>query len=308
MLGALEEAPMNRIVRYAFWPLFVLLSFAAFAFGLARGELLLTFALVPPLQGLFVLAAEVLWPEVPGSSTWRDPQLWNDLFHNLVGQGFGNQLGAMLVAGAMALLAGAGGERFGASLWSSLWPAGTPFAVQALVFVFLADGIECLRHRAEHSVPWLWRIHALHHDVDRMNLVKSGRGHFLDMVLRHAIVFLPFAAIGVPTGILAWYPAAAGILGPIGHANVEVRVPGFVHKLLMTPQIHKIHHARALALSLCNYANVFPVWDVLFGSFGDPARVAPDGYGVENGHVPRSLWGQIAAPFAWRRSTGGAAS
>jgi sterol desaturase/sphingolipid hydroxylase (fatty acid hydroxylase superfamily) len=71
----------------------------------------------------------------------------------------------------------------------------------------------------------------------------------------------------------------------------------------MTPQVHHIHHARESNLGFSNYANVFPVWDVLFGTFQDPTRIKPARFGIENDPIPASLWGQIAAPFAWRRLT-----
>ena len=163
--------------------------------------------------------------------------------------------------------------------------------------------ISAVVERAEHEVSWLWPIHALHHSVDRMNVAKSGRGHALDMILRHLFVFLPLAALGAPTGILLAYVAAVTILGPIGHSNVDVRLPRFLHRVVMTPQVHRIHHARPIALALSNYTNVFPIWDVLFGTFRDPARVEPDAFGVEDDHMPATLLGQLAAPFAWRRLT-----
>jgi sterol desaturase/sphingolipid hydroxylase (fatty acid hydroxylase superfamily) len=69
----------------------------------------------------------------------------------------------------------------------------------------------------------------------------------------------------------------------------------------VTPQVHRIHHARERDLAFSNYANVFPVWDILFGTFQDPTRVRPADFGIENDTMPPLLWGQIAAPFAWRR-------
>jgi ornithine lipid hydroxylase len=215
----------------------------------------------------------------------------------VVGQGFGNQLGAAIVVGMMALPFGWAGSRFGFAVWPTHWP----LALQVLLGVFLADGLDYARHRAEHRFGWLWRAHALHHSVDRMHVLKSGRGHFLDMVLRHVTVFLPLAAVGTPTAILLAYPAAVSVLGPIGHSNVDVRLPAFLHRVVMTPQVHRIHHARELQLALANYANVFPLWDVLFGTFQDPTRVRAVDFGIEDDTMPASLWGQIAAPFAWQR-------
>jgi sterol desaturase/sphingolipid hydroxylase (fatty acid hydroxylase superfamily) len=290
---------VNRTARLAAWPLVVSISCISFALGFASGWAQLALFLGPGIAWVLILAFEAAIPWVTQPSAWRDPQAGQDLFHTLVGQGIGNQLGAAIVAGALALPLGWAGGRFGMDIWPAHWP----LALQIAVGVFLADGIEYARHRAEHSWNWLWPVHALHHSVDRMHVLKSGRGHFLDMVLRHVVAFLPMAAVGVPAEVLLAYIAAVNVLGPIGHSNVDVRVPAFLHSVLMTPQVHRIHHARSPGLTFSNYANVFPVWDVLFGTFRNPSRVVPDGFGIENDPMPGSLWGQLASPFAWRRFT-----
>ncbi len=293
---------MQRFGRAVAWPVVVMLSSAGFALGFATGQAVVALMLVPGVAWAVIGALEVWIPAVRQESTWRDPQALRDVFHTVVGQGFGNQLGAAMVAGALALSSGWAGGRLG----FALWPADWPLALQVVLGVFLADGVDYARHRAEHEWNWLWPVHALHHSVDRMHVLKSGRGHFLDMVLRHVVVFLPLAAIGMPTAILLAYVAAVTVLGPIGHSNVDVRLPRFLHRVLMTPHVHRLHHAREPELAFSNYANVFPVWDVLFGTFQDPTRVRPAGFGIENDTMPASLWGQLAAPFAWWRLTAGA--
>jgi sterol desaturase/sphingolipid hydroxylase (fatty acid hydroxylase superfamily) len=288
---------VQHFARLAAWPVAVALSCAGFAVAFAAGQAALGLLVVPGLVWSVIVPLERFIPAIPCADAWRDPRAGQDILHSLVGQGFGNQLGNALAAGALALGAGWAGGQLGAGLWPARWP----LAAQVLLGVFVADGFEYARHRAEHAWGWLWPVHALHHSVDRMNVLKSGRGHFLDMVLRHVLVFLPLAAVGAPAEILLAYVAAVIVLGPIGHSNVDVRLPAWLHRVLMTPQVHRIHHARAPELAFSNYANVFPLWDILFGTFQDPARVAPDDFGVEGDTMPASLWGQLAAPFAWRR-------
>ena len=288
---------MQQIARVVVWPVVVTLSIAGFALGFATGQPLVALMLVPAAMTALLVPLEHWMPAVGQGSALDDPQVGHDIVHSLVGQGFGNQLGGAIVAGAMALPLGWAGGRFG----FAFWPTGWPLALQVLVGILVADGMEYARHRAAHHYQMLWRVHALHHSGDRMHVLKSGRGHFLDMVLRHLLLFLPLAAIGTPTTVLMAYVAAVTVLGPIGHSNVDVRLPSFLHWLVMTPQVHRIHHAQERELALANYVNVFPVWDVLFGTFQDPTRVQPTGFGIENDTMPRSLWGQIAAPFAWGR-------
>ena len=74
-----------------------------------------------------------------------------------------------------------------------------------------------------HRVGWLWPVHALHHAVDRLHVGKASRTHLLDMLGRSLGTYAPLVALGVPPDVLVWYPAAVTILGPIAHANVDVR-------------------------------------------------------------------------------------
>ena len=197
-----------------------------------------------------------------------------------------------------AALAGEISARWG----GNLWPSSLPLWSQYLLAVFVTDGLEYWRHRLEHSVAWLWPMHALHHDVDRLNVIKSSRGHFLDMFFRNFVVFAPLALVGTPGPVMLAYAATVTLFGPVGHANVALPVPSFMHRILMTPQVHRIHHARPLDLSCSNYANVFPFWDLLFGTFVHPDQAGRFEYGVEESTQPDDFLGQLLAPWSdWRR-------
>jgi sterol desaturase/sphingolipid hydroxylase (fatty acid hydroxylase superfamily) len=246
---------------------------------------------------------EFVLPARAGHGTWGDPQVWNDVGHSIFGQGAGNAVGQALFVFAAALLAGEISARWGGNLWPSQWP----FWVQVVVAIVVADGLDYWRHRLEHSNRWLWPIHALHHDLERMNVIKSSRGHFLDMFFRNLVVYAPLALVGAPREAMLAYAAAVTVFGPIAHANVRVPVPPFLYRCVLTPQVHHVHHARPLALSCSNYANVFPFWDVLFDTFEHPDAQPAFEYGVEQSTQPDGFLGQTLAPFAdWRRMGPGA--
>ncbi len=97
------------------------------------------------------------------------------------------------------------------------------------------------------------------------------------------------------------YAAAVTIFGPVAHANMSLRVPAFLHRWVMTPQVHHIHHARPQALSCTNYANAFPAWDILFGTYEHPGEQPHFEYGIEENPIPSDILGQTLAPFGeWR--------
>jgi sterol desaturase/sphingolipid hydroxylase (fatty acid hydroxylase superfamily) len=282
------------------WPTFVSALSATLAACAARGQGELALLAVAPAFALLLVLLERLLPDRPQAPLWRDPQIGNDVGHGIVGQGLAIPLGE-LVVGALALVAG---KLVGASALA-IWPSHWPLALQALALVAVADGLEYARHRALHTVPWLWRLHVLHHAVDRLHVAKASRTHLLDMLMRSATVYAPFVILGAPPEVLVWYPIAVTILGPIAHANVAVRLPAWLHPLLMTPQVHRLHHARPLALSRSNYANVFPLWDVLCGTFCAPGRHAHFEYGIEPDPHPRAFAAQLLWPLRRRSGTHG---
>jgi sterol desaturase/sphingolipid hydroxylase (fatty acid hydroxylase superfamily) len=283
----------HPLLRPVLWPLFVLGTTLGFVACFERGFFEAGLALVPTAAILLLFALEFALPERRAAGSARDPQLWNDAVHGVVGQGGGNALGQMVFVFGAALLAGEISEHWGANLW----PASAPLWLQVPLLVFLADGLDYGRHRWMHEAAWFWPVHALHHNGDRLNVLKSGRGHFLDMFFRNLLCYAPLALIGTPREVMLAYAAAVTVFGPIAHANVSLRVPRFLHRWVLTPQVHRIHHAKPLALSCRNYANVFPIWDVIFGTFEHPDGHEDLEYGIEGNTIPPDIIGQTLAPF-----------
>lgn len=295
--------PLLAFLRGALWPAFVAGTVFGFLWAFERGHVEAGLALVPLVAIALLLGVELVLPDRRGEGSLHDDQLWNDAFHSVAGQFGGNAVGQIAFVFSAAWIAGAIGERWGGSLWPAQWS----LWVQVPLLVLLADGLDYWRHRLMHEVAWLWPVHQLHHDGERLNVLKSGRGHFLDMLLRSLLCYAPLALAGVPRDVMLAYAAAVTVFGPVAHANLSLRVPSFLHRLVLTPQVHRIHHARPLDLSCSNYANVFPLWDGLFGSFEHPERHAGFAYGIEGDAPRRDVGGQLLAPFAawramWRRA------
>ena len=241
---------------------------------------------------LFVL--EQRFPLVAGEDVVGDPEVPSDLGHTVLANGIAQASDAAMLA-IGAIVAGKLGEVWGLHLW----PTGLPFVVQVLILVIVADGIEYWRHRLEHRVSWLWPIHALHHDVVRMHVLKSARNTFADMMLRSIVVYGPFAMLGAPRDVIVWHPLTLLVLGPIAHANVALPIPAFAHRLIVTPPGHRMHHARSRSHSDGNFAVVTPLWDLLFGTFNDPVACPPLPVGLDE-RLPTGFVRQALSPFLWR--------
>ncbi len=302
--AARSEPEASGVLRDWLWPLFVLGSALAYGAAFASGapELLVLFA-IPGVQIALLFLLELWIPGEPRGAALRDPGLASDLSHTFLGNGVGGSLGQLLLLAATALAAGELAERLGGPLWPRSWP----FAAQAALAIVLADGLDLLRHRAFHRSARLWRFHALHHAGDRLHIGKSGRNHFVDVASRGLLVFAPLALLGAPPEALLAYPAAVQVLGPIAHANLDLRIPAFLHRIVLTPQAHRIHHARRLDLALHNYANVFPLWDLLFGTFLDPSGRERPAAGLDDDPNPPGFFWQVLAPLGRRPPQPGSA-
>jgi sterol desaturase/sphingolipid hydroxylase (fatty acid hydroxylase superfamily) len=123
-------------------------------------------------------------------------------------------------------------------------------------------------HRGLHASSWLWRwTHQMHHAPTRLDIPGATFFHPFDALLQGTTSFL------VGTLVLGLDPLAAGIVGYVSifyalfqHWNVKTpRVLGY---LIQRPESHCVHHARDV--HAYNYSD-FPLWDVLFGTFRNPA-------------------------------------
>jgi sterol desaturase/sphingolipid hydroxylase (fatty acid hydroxylase superfamily) len=124
-------------------------------------------------------------------------------------------------------------------------------------------------HRAMHNTPVLWRwFHQMHHSAERLDVFGATYFHPFD------VVGFAFLQSVVPFFVLGVAPEAALIAGVIGmfyslfqHANV--RTPRWLGYLIQRPESHSIHHGRGV--HAYNYGD-FPLWDLVFGTFRNPAR------------------------------------
>ncbi len=289
---------MRTAVSYLLWPFVVIAGMYGTHLALESGYPLplVFFAVNGGLLGSVLLAEQV----IPVRAEWNaltDRQSPNDLAHAIVENVIGERIGELV----MSTLAGLAAARLSTWLGGSLWPGHWPALAQIGLVVFVGDGLDYWNHRLLHTVPALWRIHALHHGITRLHALKAARLHFTNVLARFVFVYAPLVLFGAPARLIFWYTAFIGILGVIGHSNTRTRLPSVVHRLLMTPQVHALHHSVDRSLSDTNYANVFPVWDIVFGTYTHPEGHAPGNVGVRDDPIPEGFVGQFLAPFTWGR-------
>ena len=169
-----------------------------------------------------------------------------------------------------------------------LWPGvtSTPIVAFALYLVVL-DFVDYWIHRGQHRLRWWWALHSLHHSQRQMSMWADDRNHLLDDLLRDGIFALIAVLIGVPPGQFVLLVIARRSLESLQHANLRLSFGHWGERLVVSPRFHRRHHAigdgHEGAFRGCNFAVLFPIWDVLFGSAN-----------FETGYPPTGIRDQLA--------------
>ena len=164
----------------------------------------------------------------------------------------------------IAVASAVSGSRFG--LLNKTW---MPFALRCLAAVVLLDLLHYATHRAFHSFSILWRVHEVHHSDPDFDVSTSARFHPLEIVLVQGAYFAAVAVLAPPPPAVFAAGLLAMMLNIFAHANVSLPgwLEGTVRAVLVTPDMHRIHHSEEIAEQSSNFGQTFPWWDRLFGTY-----------------------------------------
>ena len=144
-----------------------------------------------------------------------------------------------------------------------------PYALRFGVWLLLADLCNYAQHRLFHGVAWLWRLHLVHHSDRDIDFTNQFRFHPLEGVVSRLGGILAILLLAPPPMAVAAYEVLAIAAGLLGHANL--RLPAGLERqmrrLLVTPDLHQIHHSRGQSEQGQNLGTLFVCWDRLFGTY-----------------------------------------
>jgi sterol desaturase/sphingolipid hydroxylase (fatty acid hydroxylase superfamily) len=137
-----------------------------------------------------------------------------------------------------------------------------------IAFIFL-DFTYWLYHFLMHKIPVLWRFHAVHHSDSFLNVSTALREHPFETVIRLGHYILAVAIIGPSLWVISLHQFIQIISKIIIHGNF--RVPEKLDKtlsfLLLTPNMHQVHHHYVQPYTDSNYGDLFSIWDRIFSTF-----------------------------------------
>ncbi|WP_371932730.1 sterol desaturase family protein [Roseibium sp. MMSF_3544] len=160
---------------------------------------------------------------------------------------------------------------FGILGWSGL--------LAGLITFLVLDLAVWGQHVASHKVPWFWRIHRVHHADSEVDATTALRFHPIEILLSFVWKGLVIVALGGPVEAVLIFEIVLNASAVFGHANV--RIPKALDRLLrfviVTPDMHRIHHSVIHRETDSNYGFYLSVWDRLFGTYIEEPEKGHDG-------------------------------
>jgi sterol desaturase/sphingolipid hydroxylase (fatty acid hydroxylase superfamily) len=177
--------------------------------------------------------------------------------------------------------------------WGLMNAAAAPAWIAVPVSVLLLDLAIYLQHVAFHAVPALWRLHRMHHaDLD-IDVTTGLRFHPIEIVLSMGIKLAVVTALGAPAVAVLVFEVLLNATSMFNHANLRLPRPfdRALRCLVVTPDMHRVHHSVVVAETNSNYGFNLPWWDRLFGTYRDQPAAGHDGMtvGIERFRSPRDL-------------------
>lgn len=144
------------------------------------------------------------------------------------------------------------------------WPA-------VILSVVLLDLAIYLQHVMVHAIPVLWRLHRMHHaDLD-YDLTTGARFHPIEIVLSMGIKLTVVTLLGAPPLAVLIFEVVLNATAMFNHGNIRIPagIDRFLRWMVVTPDMHRVHHSVVPEETNSNFGFNLPWWDRLFGTYRD---------------------------------------
>jgi sterol desaturase/sphingolipid hydroxylase (fatty acid hydroxylase superfamily) len=150
------------------------------------------------------------------------------------------------------------------------WIPTLPFWLYTVIGLMILDFIGAwLAHWTQHKTKWLWQFHIVHHSDHEVDTTTANRHHPGESLVRFIFTMAAILIAGAPMWLIFLYQSLSVILSQFNHANIVL--PSWLHKslslIIVTPNMHHIHHHYVQPYTDSNYGNIFSIWDRLFGTY-----------------------------------------
>ncbi|MDH5639091.1 MAG: sterol desaturase family protein [Nitrospinota bacterium] len=187
--------------------------------------------------------------------------------------------------------------------WGLFNTVDLPLWLEVIFAVALLDMAIYFQHLVFHHIGWLWRLHRVHHvDLD-FDVTTGIRFHPVEIALSMAIKFFVIAAIGAPAIAVLIFETLLNTTSLFNHGNVRIplRADGLIRLLIVTPDMHRVHHSVLEHEHNSNFGFNLSVWDRIFGTYRAQPEAGHQGMeiGMLSYHKPadNALGRMLLIPF-----------
>ena len=219
------------------------------------------FIVLPALIFAAAALAELRWPRRPLILGRRQRWITHGLFFAA------SRLTLWVMARIVAVPAAAlWAERNGIGLFNVI---SLPFWVEVILAFVLLDLAMWFQHLATHQVPFLWRMHRVHHADRDLDVTTAIRFHPFEIALSALWKIACVVALGVPALVALAFEAWLGANALFNHSNIELPrwLDRALRPCLVTPDMHLVHHSTLPEEQHRNYGFALTIWDRLFGTY-----------------------------------------
>jgi sterol desaturase/sphingolipid hydroxylase (fatty acid hydroxylase superfamily) len=163
--------------------------------------------------------------------------------------------------------------------WGLLNTLALPAWQKIVLAVVALDLVIYLQHVMFHAVPVLWRLHRMHHaDLD-FDVTTGVRFHPIEILLSMVVKIAAVAALGAPLAAVLIFEVALNATALFNHGNVGLPPPvdRVLRWLVVTPDMHRVHHSIAVEETNSNFGFNLPWWDRLLGTYRATPAAGHDG-------------------------------
>lgn len=150
------------------------------------------------------------------------------------------------------------------------WLPEMPLWLTCIIGLLLLDLVGAyFVHWLEHKIKWMWRFHLIHHSDTWVDTTSANRHHPGESIFRFVFTALGTIILGCPIWILMLYQSLSVLISQLNHANIVFpkKIDNILSWLIVSPDMHKVHHHYILPYTDTNFGIIFSIWDRIFGTF-----------------------------------------
>lgn len=148
-------------------------------------------------------------------------------------------------------------------------------AFTVIICILLLDAAIYLQHRLFHQIPLLWRLHRMHHSDLDIDVSTAIRFHPIEIILSMLIKIAVVITLGAPVAAVIIFELLLNLTAMFSHSNIRLpaKFDHYIRFLLVTPDMHRVHHSSNGSENNHNFGFCLPWWDRIFTSYQDQPQM-----------------------------------